>query len=192
MSTFLQSIDTALFFFVNHTLSNPPFDFLMPFLTDLNKIKIVQILAVAGWLAAVIRGGRRARTVCILLVVAVACSDQISSTVIKSIVGRLRPCFVLEDVRTLVDCGSGYSFPSSHAVNNFAAATILSYYYRRYVWGFVLFAAVIAFSRMYVGVHYPSDVLGGAIIGTAVSSLILYLWFTIEKHFHLATAQPFR
>jgi undecaprenyl-diphosphatase len=191
MNAFFLSLDITLFFFVNHTLSNPLFDVLMPFLTDLNKIKGVQILAAVGWLAAMIKGGRRGRIVCILLVVVITCGDQLSSTFMKSWFGRLRPCFALEGVRTLVDCGSGYSFPSSHAVNNFSAATVLAYYYRRYRWGFYLFAGVIAFSRMYVGVHYPSDVLGGAIVGTIFSSSILFLWLSIEKHFQFTPAQPF-
>jgi undecaprenyl-diphosphatase len=192
MSAFFVTLDTTLFFFVNHTLSNPLFDLLMPFLTDLNKVRVVQILVAAGWLAAMIKGGRRARTVCVLLVIVIACGDQLNSTVIKSLAVRLRPCFTLEGVRMLVDCGPGNSFPSSHASNNFAAATILAYYYRRYAWGFYLFAGVVAFSRMYVGVHYPSDVLGGAIVGTVLSSSILYLWLLIEKHFHFTPAQPFR
>jgi undecaprenyl-diphosphatase len=192
MISFLQDIDTAVFFFVNHTLGNPLFDFLMPLLTDLNKFRIVQLLVVVGMAAALIRGGRRARIVCLLLVVAIACGDQLSSFVIKPLFGRVRPCWTLSDVRIFVGCGSGFSFPSSHAVNNFAAATILSFYYRKYIGAFYLFAALIAFTRLYVGVHYPSDVLGGALIGAAVSLCIIAIWKTIEKYSRIGKTEPLR
>jgi undecaprenyl-diphosphatase len=192
MMTYLQELDVMLFFFVNHTLGNPVFDLIMPVLTDLNKIRSVQALVILGIAAAMIKGGRRARLVCILLIVTITCSDQFSSFVIKPFFGRLRPCVTLADVRTFVGCGSGYSFPSSHAVNNFAAASVLAYFYRRYAAGFFAFAALIAFTRVYVGVHYPSDIAGGALIGTAVGFLIIGLWSFLEKQFHLGKTEILR
>jgi undecaprenyl-diphosphatase len=81
------------------------------------------------------------------------------------------------------------SFPSSHAVNNFAAATLFSYYYRRWTWAFVTYASLVAVSRPYVGVHYPSDALGGAVIGILVCIVLLFLWLQIEKRIMPATEQ---
>jgi undecaprenyl-diphosphatase len=192
MISYFQDLDVMLFFFVNHSLGNPIFDLIMPVLTDLNKIRAVQVLVVLGIVWAMIQGGRRARLVCILLIVAIACSDQLSSFVIKPLFSRLRPCVTLANVRTLVGCGSGYSFPSSHAVNNFTAATVLTHYYRRYAAAFYAFAALIAFTRIYVGVHYPSDVVGGALIGTSVAFCIIGLWSFLEKQFHLGKTEIFR
>ncbi|HTR82385.1 MAG TPA: phosphatase PAP2 family protein [Bacteroidota bacterium] len=180
MSDFLYSVDKAVFFFINHTLANPLFDWLMPFLTDLNKHWETIVIVALLWAWMMIRGGKNGRTAGILLVLAIAASDQLSSAVIKHLVGRIRPCHVLQGVRLLVDCGSGLSFPSSHAVNNFAGATILSHYYRKYRWGWFSIASVIAFSRPYIGVHYPSDILGGAIIGWAVAQGIIIGWEFIE------------
>ena len=68
----------------------------------------------------------------------------------------------------LVDCGSGLSFPSSHAVNNFTGAAIISFFYRRQTPYWMAFASLMALSRPYVGVHYPSDILGGAVIGAVI------------------------
>jgi undecaprenyl-diphosphatase len=172
MSEFLYAADCRIFYFINQTLSNGFFDLIMPFLTDLNRMLAGKILFVAAGIAMLIWGGRTGRIVVVVLILAVALSDQFSSFVIKPLVDRLRPCRVLEGVRLLVDCGSGRSFPSSHAVNMFAAAAVLAFGYPRLRWAFYSFAAVIAFSRVYVGVHYPSDIAGGACIGLLIGLLM--------------------
>ncbi len=192
MIEFLYSIDKAVFFFINHTISNPVLDWLMPFLTDLNKHKPTIVIAVLLWLWLMVRGGKTGRTAGILLVLSIIVSDQFSSSVLKNLVGRLRPCHVLHGVRLLVDCGSGYSFPSSHAVNNFAGATILSHYYRKYAWGWFSLASLIALSRPYIGVHYPSDIVGGALIGWACASGMIALWEFIERAIIRKYWKPFQ
>lgn len=108
----------------------------------------------------------------------VAACDMISSRVVKPSFGRLRPCneLVLKDqVRPLVRCGSGFSFTSSHATNHFGVATFLVFglgflqgRWRR-LW--YLWAAAIALSQVYVGVHYPGDILVGAMLGTLLGAL---------------------
>ncbi len=192
MSDFLYSIDTSVFFFINHTMSNPIFDWLMPFLTNLNRHWETLVVVSILWLWLMIRGGKRGRTAGILLVLAIIVSDQFSSSVLKHFFGRLRPCHVLQGVRLLVDCGSGLSFPSSHAVNNFAGATILSHYYRKYAWGWFTFASLVALSRPYIGVHYPSDIVGGALIGWLCAAALILAWTKIEvlfAHKESGTAQ---
>ncbi|MCS6950105.1 MAG: phosphatase PAP2 family protein, partial [bacterium] len=79
-----------------------------------------------------------------------------------------RPCEALEGVRAIDGCRASASFPSSHAVNNFAAATLFALFYRRWVaWLAFGLAVLVSYSRIYLGLHYPSDVLGGAAIGVA-------------------------
>src|SRR5450759_2920306 len=112
---FLYSRYKAIFFFINRSLSNPVLDWLMPFLTDLNKQKLAIIIVGLLWIWLMIKGGRTGRTAGILLVLTIVVSDQVSSSFLKNMICRLRPCSVLQGVRVLVDCGSGYSFPSSHA-----------------------------------------------------------------------------
>jgi undecaprenyl-diphosphatase len=180
---FLYSIDVAIFFFINHTIVNPVFDVLLPFLTDMNKIKVVQIIVLAFVLWIIIKGNRTSRTVIGLLILTIIVSDQLSSTFIKPFVGRIRPCKVLHGVRMLVDCGPGLSFPSSHAVNNFAGATVISSFYKKQKWFWYGLAFLVALSRPYVGVHYPSDILAGGIIGFTVAFIIVALWKFLDQHF---------
>jgi undecaprenyl-diphosphatase len=183
----LFGIDRAIFVFLNTTMANPVGDFLWPFITDYDRILYVRIALVAIWLALVIKGGKRGRTAALLVVLVIVCSDQLSSFVIKPLVNRSRPCHTVEGVpavqpvHLLVGCGGGKSFPSSHAVNNFAVATLFAFFFRRArVWLFV-WASLVALSRVAVGVHFPMDILGGAAIGWGVASLIVWLWVTCGR-----------
>lgn len=152
----------------------------MPILTDLNKQPIALVIVGMLWVLLLVKGGRNGRIAALLLIPTIYLGDQLSSTYIKHMVDRLRPCFTLDDVRLLVPCGSGYSFPSSHAVNNFAAAVVLAFYVPKGKWWFYAFATAMAFSRPYVGVHYPSDVLAGSIIGLGCAALVIFLYSRIE------------
>ncbi len=187
MIEFLYSLDVTLFTFVNQTLANPVGDFLWPFITDYDRFLVVRLLLLAVWLWLFIRGGKRGRTAALLLVLVLVCSDQLSSSVIKPAVQRARPCHtvggvpVLQQVHLLVPCGGGKSFPSSHAVNNFAVATLLAFFYRRWMWAFFSWAALVAISRVTVGVHFPSDILGGAVLGAGVAALLLWIWHTLGR-----------
>ncbi len=110
-------------------------------------------------------------------------TDYTSASIIKPWVGRLRPC--QENgllLRQLVVCGNGFSFPSTHATNHFALAFFFfSFVKRTPVW--FIWAGFIAFSQMYVGVHYFTDVLAGALLGTFFSWLVVRALFTLSKRY---------
>ena len=176
----LIDIDRALFVLINQGLANPVFDLVMPIITSLRALLP---FLVAGALFYLWYGGKKGRYVLLILIAAVALSDGISSHLIKPWIERLRPCVELEGVRALLGIKTSLSFPSSHAANMAAAATILSYFHRRYLWIFIFAAATIGFSRIYVGVHYPGDVVGGAVIGVSAGFFLTF--------FHVAIrAQP--
>jgi undecaprenyl-diphosphatase len=187
MPELLRAIDVWVFHLINATLANPVTDVVMPYLTDLNQVWFGRVLIAAAWLLLLVRGGKPGRAAALLLIPVIAVGDQLSSNVIKNLFMRPRPCHIVdgavavEGVRLLVGCGGGFSFPSSHAVNHFAAATFLSNYYPkagRYLFGY---AALVALSRIFVGVHYPADVLGGALIGIAVGWSFILAWAELRK-----------
>jgi undecaprenyl-diphosphatase len=187
MPEFLRTLDVALFRFINGTLANPVTDVIMPFLTDLNQTWVGRIIIVGALVLLVVRGGKPGRAAVLLLIPVIALGDQLSSNIIKGIFMRPRPCHIVdgatavEGVRLLVGCGGGFSFPSSHAVNHFAAATLLAHYYPRWKWYLFAYAAIIGLSRIFVGVHYPSDVAGGMLIGGAVGWFFILVWAALRR-----------
>ncbi|MBX2993023.1 MAG: phosphatase PAP2 family protein [Bacteroidetes bacterium] len=182
MIDWLYSIDVAAFHFFNGTLATSVGDVFWPYLTDYDKKWPIRILLIGVWLWLLIKGGKRGRTAALILIPLLFISDQFSSTFIKSLVGRVRPChaFSAGEIHLLVGCG-GLSFPSSHAVNNFGVATMFSWYYPKARTGLYIFASLVAISRVFVGVHYPSDVLGGAVIGTGVALFVVGGWQAVSE-----------
>jgi len=106
----------------------------------------------------------------LLTVVTIILSDQ-TSGIFKHFVHRLRPCNnteLADTIHRVVECGVGFSFVSAHAANHFAIATFLSFLMggnKKWIAFLYLWASAIAFSQVYVGVHYPGDVFGGAVVG---------------------------
>ena len=177
MADFFYEIDLWLFQLFNGTCSNAFFDKLMPFITDLNHW-IIAWTAMFVWLFW--KGGKKGRIAAIALILTVVVTDQLNSGFLKELFGRIRPCHVLDDINLLINCGGGKSFPSSHAANMYAVAVILSFYFRQYRYVYFFLAAAIAFSRIYVGVHYPFDVMGGAVVGLITGNVILLVFNNIK------------
>jgi undecaprenyl-diphosphatase len=196
MSDLLWSIDRAVFVFMNVTLANPVGDAVWPLITDYDRLLVLRAGLLTAWVLLLWKGGVRGRTAAIMLVPLLVISDQLSSTVIKELVGRFRPCHqvggvaVIPEIHLLVTCGGGKSFPSSHAVNNFAVAAMLASYYHRWWPAFFGWAALVGLSRIFVGVHYPSDVLGGAVIGVAVGSACVWIWRTAAQRWFPSLVLP--
>lgn len=168
----LQSLDSLLFVGVNQTLSNPLTDFLMPLITNdwLLRIGFALALVIFLW-----RGSPRWRWAALGSVLALALADQLASSVFKPYFERIRPCqapVLFENLRLLVNCGAGKSFPSSHAANAFAVSSFFIWISRRdaclkYMrWGLLSAATLVALSRVFVGVHYPADIIAGAALGS--------------------------
>ena len=109
-----------------------------------------------------------------LTVVAVAIADW-SATGIKTLVTRDRPSLRYAAPKVLVPVPHDHSFPSGHAATSFAGATVLAFAFPRLAPALVLLAAAVAFSRVYVGVHYPLDVIGGAALGVLVATALRLL-----------------
>ena len=169
----IENIDIYLFHLINSGLSCKIFDKIMPIMTNVENWFLVYIFLFV-WLLW--KGGKNGRILAALLVLTIIISDQLCSSLLKDLFNRIRPCRALGDVNLLVHCGSGKSFPSSHAVNNFAAAMLLGKHFKQYRTAYLIIALIISFSRIYVGVHYPFDVLAGAIIGVIIGILMAFVY----------------
>ena len=178
MPEFLQNCDTIVFYWINHGWSNPVFDKLMPFITKVDNWILVYLL---GFYVLFFKTGRNGKIAGIALILTIIITDQLSSTVIKELVERIRPCHTLGDVNLLVKCGAGKSFPSSHAANNFAAATVITFFFKRNYTFYFLIAFLVALSRVYVGVHYPIDITAGAALGMILAYLISLVVLKISE-----------
>lgn len=178
MVNFLYSIDKAVFFFINDTISNPLFDKFFPFITEADHWFLTYIILLG---IAFVKGGRIGKIAVIMTVFLITASDQISSNLLKNLFERIRPCNALEGVNILAGCTGSYSFPSSHAVNNFAAAVFFYKIFPKLKWILLIAAALVALSRPYVGVHYPSDILGGAVIGAVIGWIFAEITIRINS-----------
>jgi undecaprenyl-diphosphatase len=176
----LYSIDLAIFYFFNHTISTGFLDKFFSIITDVNNWYIAYII-LAG--IAVTKGGTRGRIAVAGIIILIIFTDQTGYKLLKEIFQRIRPCNVLPDVITPIDCRGSFSFPSNHALNNFAAATFLWRSFPKFKWVFFITAFLVALSRVYLGLHYPSDIAAGAIIGAAFGFLFSIAALKIDDYF---------
>ena len=174
----LVEIDKNLMVFLNKTISNSIFDILMPIITNQNFLAIIGVILIIylGYF-----GEKKGRITLLVLLFAAGMSDAICAQIIKPWVGRIRPSHeFIEYINLLVSKGGKWSFPSNHAANSFAFATVLSYFYDKNKIILFSIASAIAFSRVYVGVHYPMDIFFGGLIGYTISWVILSIWVIIK------------
>jgi undecaprenyl-diphosphatase len=172
----LIQFDQNLFFTINHGLSNSFFDWLMPALRNRFFWTPLYLFII---IFSIRNYGKQGWIMILFLGLTFGCTDFISSSLIKPTVQRLRPCNdpeIKSDVKNLVDCGSGYSFPSSHASNHFGLAVFLIVLFFS-KWKLILpigllWAASISFAQVYVGVHYPIDILAGAMLGGMIGFIM--------------------
>lgn len=175
----LIKIDHQIFYAINTGLSNAFFDWLLPILRE----KKTWIPLYAFIIFFFIWKFRLNGLYFILFfVAAVGIADFGSAGIIKPLVNRDRPCQELgfkDQVISRVACGSGKSFPSSHATDHFAMAIfMITVFYKKWKWIVplgILWAGTISFAQIYVGVHFPIDIITGVLIGSVIGFLVAKL-----------------
>jgi len=183
MIEFLNQLDTDLFLFLNG-FHSPFWDKVMLFMSG--RIEWIPLyLVLAGWVIYKFRW----KSVLIFLLVAllIIASDKTSVKLFKEVFHRLRPCHNT-DIQNLIHmvndyCGKKYGFVSSHAANTFALAGFTSFLFRNKIYScLILFwATVVSYSRVYLGVHYPGDILGGMLLGIGLGILFYWLYSYISS-----------
>ncbi len=173
-----MSIDYDLFQFLNGNLHFPLLDTVMVFLTDSDRVMQGTVLAMVIYLIFQ-KGSKQAWLFVLGAVIAFGIADSLAYRVLKPFFGRVRPAnpaYFLDGVnhflmhsRLLLGQNGGFSTPSNHAANMFAQATYWSLIYPK--WAKILFPVgfLIAYTRIYVGVHYPFDIFLGAVLGSATA-----------------------
>ncbi len=179
MLEWLEQIDHAVFIFINSTIANVITDFAMPIITSNNNLRFLYLLAM---ILILVKGNRRLRLMVIGSIIVLVVTDQLSSSLLKPFFDRARPCHegAMQTLHLLVDCGGGKSMPSSHATNALGQALYFWFFFPRLRIALLSFASVVAISRVFVGVHYPFDIIVGGLLGSAAGLLIAYLFTKLE------------
>lgn len=175
MIDILLTYDKELFLWLN-SLNHPVIDPFMLFISNKYTWVPLYILLIICFFKAY---GKKAWWIVSSLLLVVLLADQTASVLFKPLFERLRPCHE-EDLFPLIHlpgiCGSLYGFASSHAANHFGMGFFLYTFFKsksRYAFLFIIWALLISYSRIYLGVHYPGDVIAGGLIGLTYSFLVI-------------------
>jgi len=168
--------DRSLFLTLNGKLVNPVFDTVLPFLRDSVFWAPLYLFIMAF---IFLNFGRKGMWWAVAFISTVAIADLLGTYAFKETIQRLRPCnepMLREQVRLVIQrCPGGYSFLSNHAANHFGLATFMVLSFRPILKGWIylayVWAALISFAQIYVGAHYPLDILGGALLGIGAGYL---------------------
>lgn len=167
----LLNLDGGFLLFLQESVRNPILDNLMIFITSLGNGGMIWIVATIVLLIP-----KKTRKAGIMSAVALLGSLIINNNIVKNIVQRPRPFVTFTDLQIIIATPSEFSFPSGHTSSSFAAAAVFYRHLPKKI-GLpsVILAGLIGFSRLYVGVHYPTDVIAGVIMGILLSYLAEYL-----------------
>lgn len=183
MLDFLLDLDKSLFILINSHWTTPWADQFFPFITDLHKHSLFKVLFVPFVLLAFLffRGLKKGLIIFLFCLVAVGTADGLGNWAFKKTFQRPRPPETQGLIVNVRAPFGGYSFISNHATNMFVLATYTTAFFPTMAIPAFTFATLVAYSRVYNGVHFPSDVLAGALFGALVGLVISRLCKKILK-----------
>lgn len=175
-----MSFDWSILHWIQHTLVCPALDFLMPKITLLGNGGAIWLLAAVALLIT-----KKYRRYGVYLLAGLAAGVLSGNVVLKNLIARPRPCWLDTSVQLQIANPTDYSFPSGHTLSSVIGATILTKADRRFGFAAIPLAALIAFSRLYLYVHFPTDILGAVVLGVAIGLAVCAagnkLWTALAK-----------
>ncbi len=172
----ITQIDFSVLNFIQEHMRCPFLDFLFPVITHLGDMGIIWIL-----IALVLLLFKRHRKTGVTMIIGLLLGLIIGNLFLKNLIGRLRPFEVEEGIKLLIKAPKDPSFPSGHTLSSVTSATILFLNYKKRAIIFLVLAILIAFSRLYLYVHFPSDVIFGAILGVFIANLSAWIYKKFQK-----------
>lgn len=172
----IQNFDNFILLYIKNNMHGYILDRAMIIITYLGNGGIIWI-AIAGILII----SKKYRNVGFIALGALILSAVLGEVILKHMVQRMRPSANVPAINLLISKPLSYSFPSGHAASSFAAAGVLSKYFKVHEIEIFGLASLIAFSRLYLYVHYPTDVLAGIILGLVCSKIAIYIFERISK-----------
>jgi len=171
MILLIQRFDSSILLYIKDNMHGHIMDKLMITLTHLGNGGMIWII-----ISVVLVISKKYRKIGFMAIAALILSTILGEGVLKHVVKRIRPSANIPAVNLLIAKPLSYSFPSGHTTSSFAVAGILAKYFKAYALEFFSLASLIAFSRLYLYVHYPTDVLAGIVIGLICSGIIIFLF----------------
>ncbi|WP_407415748.1 phosphatase PAP2 family protein [Methanobrevibacter sp.] len=166
-------INVDLFNFINHSLQNPVFDVIMPYITYLGGFEFVLLFCLIAILLCIVFKKKDAKRIAFLCLLSLVIAAGIGF-ILKHTFTQPRPDILLDNVRVLVAEGDPNSFPSGHTLSTFSVVGFLALKTKNKLWAalLIIWGLLVGFSRIYVGVHMPIDILAGIIVGMFSAFLV--------------------
>ncbi|MCB2292789.1 phosphatase PAP2 family protein [Clostridium algoriphilum] len=172
----VQKFDSLILLYVKNNMHGPIMDKVMVLSTYLGNQGMIWIM-----IAVLLMFSKNYRKIGFMALAALILSTILGEGILKHVVERIRPSADIPVVNLLIEKPLSYSFPSGHTTSSFAVAGILAKYIKHYALEFLGLASLIAFSRLYLYVHYPTDILGGVVLGLICSGIIICLFNKMEN-----------
>ena len=168
MADFIYNIDLSILFSLQEHMKSPALDQAMVFITSLGNAGYLWII-----LAFLFLFHKNYQRCGIYLTLSLFFTTYLCENLLKPMFGRIRPCHLYPNISMVIARPHSPSFPSGHTMVGFAAATVIFYFHRKLGIAAYVIAFFIAFSRLYLFVHYPTDILGGIVFGLLTSCLLI-------------------
>ncbi|MCJ7688554.1 MAG: phosphatase PAP2 family protein [Clostridiaceae bacterium] len=171
MIPLIQRFDSSILLYIKNNMHGIIMDKSMVISTYLGNGGIIWIIIIA-----ILMINKKYRKIGFMALGALILSTILGEEILKNVIKRIRPSDGIPSWNLLIAKPLSYSFPSGHTTSSFAVAGVLAKYFKRYALGFLGLASLIGFSRLYLYVHYPTDILAGIVLGLMCSGIIIYLF----------------